>query len=68
MKLIQYMQYLKKLHHRYGSDIEVKIKTTYETMGEKDFEHTYGYTDANKPKYDKNGKCVVILNDFVAFD
>lgn len=67
MKLSQYMQYLKILQDRYG-DIEVKIKTTYETMGEKDFEHSYGYTDVNKPKYDKNGKCVVILNDFVAFD
>lgn len=67
MKISQYMEYLQILQYRYG-DIEVKIKTTYETMGEKDFEHTYGYTDVNKPKYDKNGKCVVILNDFVAFD
>lgn len=68
MKLIQYMQYLKKLHHRYGSDIEVKIKTTYETMGEKDFEHTYGYTDVSKPRYAKNEKCVVIYKDYISFD
>lgn len=67
MKLTQYMQYLKILHDRYG-DIEVKIETRYETMGEKDFEHSYGYTDANRPKYDKNEKCVVIYKDYVSFD
>ena len=67
MKLIQYMQYLKILQDRYGN-IEVKIETQYETMSEKDFEHTYGYTDVNRPRYNKNKKCVVIYKDYVNFD
>ena len=67
MKLSQYMQYLKILQDRYGN-IEVKIKTTHETTGEKDFYHSYRYTDVNKPKYDKNNKCVVIHKDYVSFD
>lgn len=67
MKLSQYMQYLKILQDRYGN-IEVKIETRYETMSEKDFEHTYGYTDVNRPRYNKNKKCVVIHKDYVNFD
>ena len=67
MKLIQYMQYLKKLHHRYGGDIDVKTETQYKTMGEKDFEHTYGYTDVSRPRYAKNKKCVVIYKNYVIF-
>lgn len=67
MKISQYIEYLKILQYRYG-DIEVKMKTTYETMGEKDFEHTYGYTDVNKPKYDKNGKCIIVHYELVSND
>ena len=37
-------------------------------MSEKDFEHTYGYTDVNRPRYNKNKKCVVIHKDYVNFD
>lgn len=67
MKLLQYIQHLKKLHYRYGN-IEVKIETRYETMGENDLEHTYGYTDVSRPRYAKNKKCVVIHKDYVSYD
>ena len=43
MKLIQYMQYLKILHDRYG-DIDVKVKTTYEDISG---EYNTEYTDAS---------------------
>lgn len=61
------MQYLKILQDRYGN-IEVKIKTTYETMGEKYFDHSYRYTDVNKPKYDKNNKCIIVHYELVSYD
>lgn len=67
MKLTQYMQYLKILHDRYG-DIDVKTETRYESMSEKGVEHTYGYTDVNRPRYAKNKKCIVIHKDYVNFD
>ena len=49
-------------------NIEVKIKTTHETTGEKDFYHSYRYTDVNRPRYNKNKKCVVIHKDYVNSD
>lgn len=65
MKLISYMQYLKKLHHKYGGDVDVKVDISYEDISG---EHHSEQVDAIKPKYDKNNKCIVIHNDFVAFD
>lgn len=61
------MQYLKKLHHRYG-DIEVKIKTTYETIEDRGFAHSNKYEDAVKPKYDKNNKCIIVHYELVSND
>jgi hypothetical protein len=58
------MQYLKILHDRYG-DIEVKIKTTYETMGTYDYDE---YTSVVRPNYDKNNECVVIHKEIVNND
>lgn len=67
MKLTDYIECLKSINNKYG-EIDVKIETRYETMGENDFEHTYGYTDARKPVYNKKQKCVVVHNDFINFD
>lgn len=67
MKISQYMQYLKILHDRYG-DIEVKIKTTYETMGDRGFAYSNKYKDAVRPRYDKEGKSIVIRREIVSYD
>ena len=64
MKLSQYMQYLRILHDRYG-DIEVKMKTTYETAGTYDYDE---YTTAGRPRYDKGEECVVIHKEIVSSD
>lgn len=67
MTISQYMQYLKILKDRYG-DIDVKIETRYETMGEDGFEYDFEYSDVNRPIYAKNKKCIVIHKDYVSFD
>lgn len=64
MKLTQYMQYLKILHDRYG-DIDIKVKTTYESFGLYDYDE---YTSAVRPKYDKNNKCIVIHKEIASND
>lgn len=64
MKISQYMQYLKILQDRYG-DIEVKMKTTYETAGTYDYDE---YTSAGRPRYDKDNECVVIHKEIVSND
>lgn len=64
MKLLQYMQYLKKLHHKYG-DVDVKIETRYKTFGIYDYDE---YTSVVRPRYDKNNKCIVIHKEIVSND
>jgi len=67
MKLIQYMQYLKKLHHKYG-DVEVKVKVSYETIEDRGFAYSNKYENVIRPRYDKDNKSVVIHKEIVSFD
>ena len=63
MKISQYMQYLKKLHHKYGDDVEVKVDISYEDISG---EHHSEQADAIKPKYDKNTKCIIVHYELVS--
>lgn len=67
MKISQYMQYLKILHDRYG-DIDVKTKTTYESIWCREFASSNKYEDAVRPKYDKDNKSIVIHTELVSYD
>lgn len=69
MKLLDYIHYLQYLHSKCGDvDVDVNIKTTYEYMGTDGFEYNDGYTEAIKPFYDKNKKCIVVHEERVPFD
>lgn len=67
MKLTQYMRSLKFLYHKYG-DIDVKTKSTFETLGLYAYEYEDIYKDAEKPKYDNKSKSVIVYKELVNFD
>ena len=70
MKLKDYMGYLKILHDRYGDDIEVKVRTTITLESiefDDDIKQEDNYTDALRPRYNKENNCIVIHKDFVTY-